>query len=145
MATMTDMAQAAATTRLRDELEIRNVLARIAHLSDAGELDDYGAQFTEDARWEMPGGPAKCGRAEIQASGAARRAEGATGPGSHTRHVIGTVAVSVDGDSAVAQSSWQFYADTATAPVLRLMGHYRDTFRRTPHGWRLARREITVG
>jgi 3-phenylpropionate/cinnamic acid dioxygenase small subunit len=128
-----------------DELEIRNVLARIAHHSDMGHLDDYGAQFTEDAYWELPGAPAKHGRSEIQAAGAARRAEGVTGPGSHTRHVISTVAVTVHGDSATAESYWQFYADTADTPVLRSMGHYRDTFRRTPHGWRLARREITGG
>lgn len=136
---MTDIGQ------VRDELEIRNVLARIAQYSDMGELDDYGAQFTEDAHWEMPGVPVKHGRGQIQAAGAARRAEGATGPGSNTRHVVGTVAVKVEGDSAVAESYWQFYADTATTPVLRSMGHYRDIFRRVPDGWRLARREITAG
>jgi uncharacterized protein (TIGR02246 family) len=128
-----------------DELEIRNVLARIAHYSDMGDLDDYGDQFTEDAQWEFPGAPAKRGRAEIQAAGAARRADGVTGPGSHSRHVISTVAVRVDGDSATAESYWQFYVDTASAPALRSMGHYRDTFRRTPQGWQLARREITAG
>lgn len=134
-----------ADARVRDELEIRNVLARVAHHSDTGDLDDYGAQFTEDARWIMPGAPSRQGRAEIRAAGAARRAEGVTGPGSNTRHVISTVAVTVDGDEAVAESYWQFYAETATAPVLRSMGHYRDTFRRTAEGWRLARREITSG
>ncbi|SEF58431.1 conserved hypothetical protein [Thermomonospora echinospora] len=130
---------------VRDELEIRTVLARIAQLSDMGDLDDYGAQFTEDAEWEMPGVPPKHGRAEIRAAGAARRAQGATGPGSRTRHVVGTVAVTVDGDAAVAESYWQFYTDTATAPRLHSMGHYRDTFRRTSQGWKLARRQITLG
>lgn len=131
--------------RVRDELEIRNVLARIAQHSDMGSLDDYGAQFTEDARWEMPGAPVKRGRAEIQAAGAVRRTEGVTGPGSHTRHVVGTTAVTIDGDSAVAESYWQFYTGTDTAPVLRSMGYYRDTFRRTVHGWRLACRKIANG
>jgi uncharacterized protein (TIGR02246 family) len=134
-----------ADARVRDELEIRNVLARVAHHSDMGDLDDYGAQFTDDARWIMAGAPSRHGRAEIQAAGAARRAEGVTGPGSNTRHVISTVAVTVDGDAAVAESYWQFYGETATSPVLRSMGHYRDTFRRTADGWRLARREITSG
>jgi 3-phenylpropionate/cinnamic acid dioxygenase small subunit len=140
-----DVMEAAVARRVRDELDIRNVLSRIAHYSDMGGLDDYGGQFTEDARWEMPGLPAKCGRAEIQAAGAARRAEGVTGPGSHTRHVVGTIAVAIDGDSAVATSYWQFYVNTATVPVLRSMGHYRDVFRRTPRGWRLARRKVTGG
>jgi 3-phenylpropionate/cinnamic acid dioxygenase small subunit len=130
---------------VRDELDIRNVVARIAHYSDMGELDDYGSQFAADASWEMPGTSPKRGRREIQEAGAARRAEGVTGPGSQTRHVVTTVAVTVDGDSAVADSYWQFYNDTATAPVLRSMGHYRDTFRREPDGWRLAERLITNG
>jgi 3-phenylpropionate/cinnamic acid dioxygenase small subunit len=126
----------------RDELDIRNIVARIAHYSDAGGLDDYGRLFAEDASWEMP--PAR-GRSEIQEAGAARRAEGLTGPGSQTRHVVTTVAVTVDGDAAVADSYWQFYTDTATAPVLSMMGHYRDTFRREPDGWRLVERLVTNG
>jgi uncharacterized protein (TIGR02246 family) len=130
---------------VRDELDIRNVVARIAHYSDTGGLDDYGDQFAEDASWEMPGMPPKRGRSAIQAAGAARRAEGLTGPGSQTRHVVTTVAVTVDGDAAVADSYWQFYSDTATAPVLRVMGHYRDTFRREPDGWRLVQRLVTNG
>jgi 3-phenylpropionate/cinnamic acid dioxygenase small subunit len=121
-----------AAGNVADELEIRNVLTRIAHCSDTGELADYAALFTEDARWEMPGVPVKQSRAEIRSAGAVRRAEGATGPGSHTRHLIGTIAVTVDGDSPRAESYWQFYADTRGAPVLRSMGAYRDTFRRTP-------------
>ncbi|MFV2176447.1 nuclear transport factor 2 family protein [Actinomadura sp. LOL_016] len=133
------------TDAVRDELEIRDVLARIAHLSDHGDLDDYGDRFTEDAVWEMPGVPVKHGRAEIVAAGVRRRADGATGPGSHTRHVITTTAVTVGGDSAVAESYWQFYSATATAPRLESMGHYRDTFRREPSGWRLAHRHITPG
>jgi uncharacterized protein (TIGR02246 family) len=129
----------------RDELEIRNVLARIAQYSDTGSLDDYAAQFTNDASWEMPPAPFRRGRAAIRAAGAERRAAGQTGPGSHTRHVISTVAVSVDGESAVAESYWQFYSDTGSAPVLRSMGCYRDTFCRTGAGWRLVWRQITSG
>ncbi len=51
----------------------------------------------------------------------------------------------LDGDIATADSCRQFYADTATAPRLQFMGHYRDAFRRTPEGWRLAHRRITLG
>ncbi len=129
----------------RDELEIRTVLARVARYSDLGDLSDYAAQFTDDASWEMPPAPPKHGRAAIQAAGADRRAEGLTGPGSHTRHVVSTIAVTVDGDTAVAESYWQFYGGTNAEPTLRSMGQYRDTFRRTRLGWRLARRQITAG
>ncbi|XVQ08266.1 nuclear transport factor 2 family protein [Spirillospora sp. CA-255316] len=145
MAGATDADGAGGIRAVRDEVEIRGVLARIAMLSDMGDLDDYAAQFTEDAVWEMPGVPVRRGRAEIRAAGAARRADGATGPGSGTRHVIGTTTVEVDGGTAVAESYWQFYARTGTEPHLQSMGHYRDTFRREPAGWRLAHRQITRG
>jgi uncharacterized protein (TIGR02246 family) len=130
---------------IADELAIRNVLALIAQHSDDCSLDAYGALFTDDARWEMPGVPLRKGRKEIVAAGAERRAAGVTGPGSHSRHVVTTVAVTVDGDEAVARSYWQFYTDTDTAPALRSMGKYRDTFRRTADGWRLRHRHITTG
>jgi uncharacterized protein (TIGR02246 family) len=128
-----------------DELAVRNVLALIAHHSDDGTLDAYGALFTEDARWEMPGTPVCDGRARIVTAGARRREQGVTGPGSHSRHVITTVAVTVDGDQAVAESYWQFYTATDTTPALRSMGKYRDTFRRTADGWRLRHRRISTG
>jgi ketosteroid isomerase-like protein len=133
------------TCDAHDDLAIRTALAWIAHYSDAGDLDDYAAQFTTDASWEWPPAPPRRGRAEIRAAGAARRAAGQTGPGTHTRHVITTVAVSVTGDAAIAESYWQFYTGTDAAPVLRLMGSYRDTFRRTTVGWHLARRQVTTG
>jgi uncharacterized protein (TIGR02246 family) len=129
-----------------DELAIRNALARIAQYADSGDLADYAALFTEDARWEMPDGEgSRTGRAAIRAAGADRRTGRFTGPGSHTRHIVGTVAVTVTGDTAVADSYWQFYGNTDTAPELRSMGAYRDTFVRTPEGWRLAERLITLG
>lgn len=35
--------------RVADDLEVRNIVARIAQLSDEGALDDYARLFTEDA------------------------------------------------------------------------------------------------
>lgn len=128
-----------------DELAIRNVLALVARHADDGPLSTYGALFTEEARWEMLGAPVRVGRAAIVGAGAERRAAGVTGPGSGSRHLVGTISVRVDGDDAVAESYWQFYVDTATSPTLRSMGHYLDTFRRTADGWRLDHRRITVG
>jgi uncharacterized protein (TIGR02246 family) len=127
-----------------DDLEIRTVLARLAHLADTGDLDDYVALFTDDAVWEMTGASRR-GHADIRAGAEARRAEGVTGPGSNTRHVIATIAVRGDGDGAVSDSSFLFFVDTTTAPRLQGVGVYRDHFVRTPAGWKLARRQITMG
>lgn len=131
--------------RVADDLEIRSVVARLAQYADSGDLDDYVDLFTEDAVWNMPGAPRR-GRDDIRAGGEARRSSGEAGPGSNSRHMITTVAVDADGsDTAVADSAWLFYVDTAEAPTLKLCGSYRDTFTRTPSGWKLARRDVSFG
>lgn len=130
--------------RVADELEVRNVLARLALLADDGDLEAYVQLWTSDAAWEMPGAP-RHGRDAIRQSALDRRRSGEAGPGSATRHLVSTVAVTVDGDEAVAESYWQFITQTTTTPVLGMLGHYRDTLVRTDDGWRVARRQITVG
>src|SRR5690606_36925086 len=131
--------------RVADELEIRNVVARLAQLADDGDLDEYLSLFTEDAEWQMPGAPRR-GHADILAGARERRSTGTAGPASNTRHVITTLAVRVDGTStATSDSYFLFLADTNAAPTLRLIGQYHDTFVRRSDGWRLARREITFG
>ena len=69
------------------------------------------------------------------------------GPGTNTRHVVSTLVVTFEtGDRALARCYWQYYTHTASsAPVLALMGEYRNTFLRTPVGWKLARRELVPG
>jgi uncharacterized protein (TIGR02246 family) len=129
-----------------DELAVRNVIARVALYADGlGSVDEYAELFTADAEWLMPGSPRR-GRDQIRAGSAERRAAGGVGPGSHSRHVVSTVAVTHTGpDEAVADSYWVYYVDTDEAPRVQLLGHYHDAFRRTSDGWLLARREITFG
>lgn len=136
---MTDVAAVA------DELTIRNAVARLAHLADFGtDLDEYVDIFAPDAVWDFPGA-ARRGHADIRAGAVDRRATGTVGPGSNTRHVITTQAVRVDGDVAESDSYFLFYVDTVEAPRLFNMGHYADRFERTPAGWKLAHRRITLG
>jgi ketosteroid isomerase-like protein len=142
------------TDRVAAELEIRNILARLAHLADRGETDTYVALLTDDIVWAMPANPTiglaaseRRGRDEIARGQRERMAAGHQGPGSNTMHVVTTIAVDVapDGDLALAESSFQYWGDTATAPAIRNMGRYRDELRRTPDGWKLARRSISFG
>jgi 3-phenylpropionate/cinnamic acid dioxygenase small subunit len=120
------------------------LIARIAHLADTGDVEDYVNCFTVDASWDMPGGP-RCGHDQIRSASHERRRAGATGPGSATRHAVGTIAVDVNGDRAQATSYFQFFVHTDSAPRLQLVGQYDDTFLRTPAGWRLDHRRITLG
>jgi 3-phenylpropionate/cinnamic acid dioxygenase small subunit len=129
--------------RVADDLEVRDAVARIAQLSDEGALEEYIALFTEDAVWD--GGAAfgvRKGHADILAGARERRGAGTSGPGSHNRHVITTSAVQVQGDSAQVRSYFLFYVECDKSPAVRVVGVYQDEFRRTPAGWKLARRMI---
>src|ERR1700736_3968288 len=137
----------ALTQRVADEAEIRNVIARMAHLADDGDLEnEYLTLFTEDAVWERPGEQHK-GHEDILAGAKERRRIGLQGPGTNTHHVNTTLWVSLTGpDEAHAESYFFFVRDTtSTAPVLTSIGRYLDDFRRTPEGWKLSRRQIVPG
>lgn len=129
---------------VRDELAVRNVVARLALFADGGAIAEYVDLYTDDAEWLLPGVPLH-GRAEISAASMARRAAGQTGPGSYTRHVVSTTAVTVSGDLATAESYWQFFTGTRESPHLHSIGHYLDHLVRTDSGWRVSRRVITPG
>jgi uncharacterized protein (TIGR02246 family) len=139
--------------RTAAELEIRNVLARLAQLADSGGTEEYVSLMTDDIEWAMPSNPTiglegseRRGRDEIAAGQRARMEAGAQGPGSDTLHAISTITVRFDDeDVATSHAAFTFWADTTTAPVVRSMGRYVDTFRRTDQGWKLARRVITFG
>lgn len=131
-------------TGVLDDAKIRNLIARIAHLADTGDARQYGRCFTPDARWDMPGAPRR-GRADIIAGSHERRVAGDIGSGSATRHMVGTISVDVHGDTARARSYFQFFAQTTTTPQLRLVGQYDDEFIRSPDGWLLDHRRITLG
>ena len=151
-----DVRSEPALRRLADELEIRNVIARLAQLADTAPDDDlsgYLSLFTEDAAWVIgaEGGPVapqeRRGLTDIEAGVRERRAAGVQGPGTHTRHLVSTIAVIFDSDdSAQAPCYWQFFRETSSgAPLLAGMGEYRNTFVRTAAGWKLARRVIYPG
>ena len=75
------------------------------------------------------------GRAELQATGALSDAAG------DDRHLVTNVEIAVDGDSATALSTWVYLTRGPDGePHLALVGHYEDVLRRTPAGWRFARR-----
>lgn len=135
------------------DAEIRTILARLAHLADAGEIDQYLSLFTDDAVWRMPANPGigleaseRRGVDAIAAGVRERRQAGVQGPGTATKHLVTTTAVRLDGpDTAVAESYWIFLVDTTSAPRIQSTGRYEDTFRRTDDGWRLAVRSIELG
>ena len=138
---------------LADQLEIRNLVARLAQLADTGELSDYARCFASDAVWVPPADPGVAGVGgtlvgidDIVAGAQSRRDHGIQGPGTNTRHVVSVTSLDqVDADHARGRTYWRYYAHTNSQPQLLTMGHYDDRFVRSPHGWLLARRETTRG
>jgi 3-phenylpropionate/cinnamic acid dioxygenase small subunit len=127
-----------------DELAVRNLIAKVARRADGDDVDAYVELFTPDARWEMPGAT-RIGHDDIRAGSIARRESGQIGPGAASRHVVTTIVVTLDGDTADAESTFQFFVDTTTTPTLSMIGTYQDHFVRTDAGWKLARRTIGQG
>ena len=131
---------------LEDELAIRNLVARMAQVADENEsLEEYAALLSEDSVWELEGQPPYHGRDAVVAGAAGRREQHLVGPGTHTRHVITTQQVQVQGDRASGQCTCLFYSDTTTEPRVRAVSQYRDEFVRTQQGWKIARRVIRFG
>jgi len=141
--------------RVADELEIRNVIARLAQLADTvpdEDLGDYMAMLTEDACWVVVADtvvPAqeRRGQAEILAGVRERRAAGIQGPGTHQRHVVSTQVVEFESeDTAQSRCYCQTFQETDTSrPVPSLTVEYHDTLVRTAAGWKLRRRELIPG
>ena len=128
---------------MEDRAEILGVIARLAHVGDREDLDEYARLYTDDATWEYSASIVN-GSAAIIANAQAGRDGGRVGPDSGLRHVITTVSVVLTAtDAAEADSYVLVYATTSSPPTLRSMVRYHDTLRRLPDGWRVARRQIT--
>jgi 3-phenylpropionate/cinnamic acid dioxygenase small subunit len=145
------MTPPSAPSRAASELEIRNVLARLAQLADSGSTAEYVQLLTDDIVWAMPANPTidlpaseRRGHDEIAAGQRERIAAGLQGVGSNTMHTVTTTSITFSSDElATARSSFVFWTSTATSPTATSMGRYVDTFVATDAGWKLARREIT--
>jgi 3-phenylpropionate/cinnamic acid dioxygenase small subunit len=144
---------AGAADRLEAELDIRNLVVRLAQLADQGGVEEYLSLLDPDIAWVMPANPAvglaaseRRGHDEIVQGIKERTAAGVQGPGTDTMHTVTNVWVHLDGpDTATAESSFVFWTTASTNPTATSLGRYRDTLRRSPDGWKLRRRVITFG
>lgn len=125
-------------------VQIRNVLAATARMSDVGTVEEYAAVWTDDAVWEMDG-RRTVGREAITRNSRRRREQGMTGPGSGTMHVVSTVATELlDPFRARARSTFQFLAREGDAVVTRLAGWYEDHLVLVDGAWRIEHRIATT-
>lgn len=138
-----------------DELEIRTVISKIYLDADhEPDLAVYGHSFTSDVIWERVdgGGPGShigtrlVGLDQILDDRRQLREAGRSGPDSTIRHLITTVAVSLDAGgrgparTATAFSKFLVVDGAKPRPVINAVGGYQDALRRTDAGWKLCHR-----
>ena len=128
--------------RLEDAEEIRQLLLEYARHLDAGDYRAYSELFTEDGELV-----AQLGRAKSPAGIRALLEEklgAAQAAGRLAFHMIGSAAISVDGDRATSKVMWCYVTHDDTGyPWIPQLGHYHDQLVRDGGRWKFARREIT--
>ena len=129
-----------------DRLAILEQIARYSYAWDDRDLEAYVALFAEDAAFvvdpELPDGPSvdARGREAIRAWASERMA--ARKPGVQVRHhQSGTLFEELDGDRARTRT---MLLTSRVGPEGEppTSGVYHDEWRRTPEGWRFARRTL---
>jgi len=116
---------------------VADLLVRYVHALDAGDWDTVAACFAPDAVFAHPGGRVE-GAAAIVA-----RAQAALGPLDTSQHLLGSILVTVDDDTARATSYFHAQHVRAAASggdLYVIAGTYRDRLRRTADGWEIVER-----
>jgi 3-phenylpropionate/cinnamic acid dioxygenase small subunit len=145
--------------RALDELEIRNLIARIPVLTDTTlSREEYIECFAEDAIWECSyhkdeGAPGAhlsskiVGRAEILADRARIRENLIQGPETNSFHLNSNLIVSIKGDdTAIAESYWIFIrCDNDDVWKVSTAGYYYDILRKYADGWKIFHRRFSIG
>jgi len=133
--------------RIRIERECERLVTRYCHFIDHGEAARVAELFTEDGVWESP---------EVRMDGIDSLRKGFAHRQNRTdrmsRHVCNNLLLEVvDADHATGCVYLTLYnhdgdPERPISPLegARLVGEYRDQFRRTPEGWRFSRRDIHV-
>lgn len=128
-----------AVALLMDRAAIGDVITTLFHCVDTRDFDGAAALFTEDGQIVLP-------FASYPATELAETSKRIFAPFQATHHMIGNVAITVDGDSA---RSTQYVRAThvpdASDPARHadVGGWYEWLYRRTPEGWRITRYELT--
>ena len=125
--------------RLEDAAQIRTLTQEYRRLLDARDLDGYGRLFADDGEWlggtgygQTPAGITAMLTERLPARGSA---------GPTAWHLVTEPEVSLDGDRAAGTVSWAWVGrGDAGTPVLRLLGHYQDSYVRERGRWRYQRR-----
>jgi ketosteroid isomerase-like protein len=125
--------------RLEDAEQIRRLTQEYRGLLDARDLDGYGRLFAADGEWL---GGTGYGRTPAGITAMLTERLPARGPdGPAAWHLVTEPEISLDGDRAAGAVTWAWVGrGDADTPVMRLLGHYQDSYVRERGQWRYRRR-----
>lgn len=122
--------------RLAGERDIRNLIAKLGHLADDGDNDDYLDLWAPDSTYHEAD-VEHSGREPQRARLERHQAASVQGVGSDARHLNTTLWVEFDDDeNARAQSYYLYIRDASTgSPRIASTGRYWDRFRYANGRW----------
>jgi len=125
---------------LHDRVEIADRIAQLAHAQDDQDWEAVAAAFVADAVYLYPGGTLE-GVDEI-----IERTRNALKVLDASQHLVGSITVSMDGDTASSRAYFQgqhLRAGTPGGDLYAIAGTYSDRWVRTAEGWRIEMRTQT--
>jgi uncharacterized protein (TIGR02246 family) len=124
---------------LEDREAIRDLIARYGPLADSGDTEGVAALFAEEGTYAIAGMGEASGRAAIAELIAAPMHQQLMAEG--CAHLLGPVAIDLDGDTAIARGHSIVLRWDDTAFEVHRVSANRWELKRTPQGWLVTRRE----
>jgi 3-phenylpropionate/cinnamic acid dioxygenase small subunit len=132
---------------LEDRVAINDLIIRYAEAVDNHDDGALASCFTDDATATFAGVPVpgRGGAAIVAFLSSLPGGSAGTAPPMKTSHLFTNVVINLDGDQAEARSRAAVYSVRGTPEQVRVRGiSYQDLVRRTPDGWRIAKRMHSV-
>jgi uncharacterized protein (TIGR02246 family) len=125
-----------------DREAILDVVARYAHTVDARDIDGILTCFAPDGRIDFEGGRSEgAGHDGIRAAFTDAFAQPALAPPATSTHLMANTLVTIDGDTATAETQGVAYLASPATGTVRTRGlRYSDVLRRDEVGWRITHR-----
>jgi SnoaL-like domain len=128
------------STESDDRDKIREVLAKYCTFGDNARFSELASLFTGDGSWQGRMGSAK-GRAEIEALMIKMNPPAGQGP--VRRHLVTNVVITINGNSANAQSTFMMVRESEKGPMIGAVGSYNDMLTKIGGDWLIASRKVT--
>lgn len=123
--------------RLEDLLEINQLFVDYGRYLDQGDFGSFASLFAVDGEILLGPVARARGRKDIQAAMEASL----SGQVGETKHIIGSPAVTLDGDTATSVVMWTVVARTDVGAAVTLVGRHEDDLVREHGRWRIRRRK----